>query len=157
MRKGSTTNKPSRETTRKRNAAKRKCWATRRKARILAKGGSEAARIRLHDDGAGGTEAVRRRILWLAHERKLPPADIAKAMTCKLHHLADFIKRHEISYDWLLFGDLKGLQRVPTKPSPAVLTATEVVKLYAELSIEDRREITRKLAELLAKEAADQS
>jgi hypothetical protein len=51
-----------------------------------------------------------------------------------------------------------GINRNPQiKHSPAILTATEVVKLYAELTIEQRREITRKLAEVLAKEAADQS
>jgi hypothetical protein len=152
--------KPTRKTidkriaTRRRNAAIRE---RRQKARLRGSLGAEqAARTRLEVDGAGRSEAVQRRILWLAHERKLAPVDIAKAMTCKLHHLAEFIKRHEISYDWLLYGDLKGLRQKPVeKQSPAIFTAADIVKLYAELSMEDRRQITRKLAEPLA--ATEQS
>jgi hypothetical protein len=162
MRKGSTSKKPSRKTIRKRVATRRRNAAKRdrmRKARLRTAEGRElAAKARLAIDGACSTEATQRRILWLAHERKLPPVDIAKAMTCKLHHLADFIKRHDLSYDWLLYGDLKGLLRMPVKKqSPAILTAADIVKLYAELSLEDRRQITRRMAELLATAAADQS
>ena len=79
-------------------------------------------------------------------------------MTCKLHHLSDFAKRYELSVDWLMFGDLKGLRRKPVgKQSPAIFTAADIVKLYAELSMEDRRQITRMMAKLMAQEAAEQS
>ena len=154
--------KPTRETIRKRVAGQRRAAARRkrmRKARLHGSMGPElAAKTRLEIDGAGSEDAVRRRIRWLAHEKKLAPVDIYQAMTCRLHHLAEFIQRHELSYDWLLYGDLQGLRRMPLKKqSPAILTAAEVVTLYSELTMEHRREITRKIAEISAKAAADQS
>jgi hypothetical protein len=93
----------------------------------------------------------------VAYERKLPPVDIGKAMTCQLHHLSAFAKQHELSLDWLMFGDLKGLQRTRVRRSRAILTVADVVTLYSELSMEDRRQISRRMAELLATAAADQS
>jgi hypothetical protein len=162
VKKGGVTKKPSRGTIRKRVATRRLNAAIRerrRKVRLRGSLGPElAARTRLEIDGAGRGEAVQRRILWLAHERKLAPAEIEKAMTCRLHHLAAFIKRQNLSYDWLLYGDLKGLQRMHVKKqSPAILTVTDVVKLYSELTAEQRREITMRLAELLAETAAERS
>jgi hypothetical protein len=96
-------------------------------------------------------EAVRRRILWFAHEHKLPPTEIEKALTGRVDHIGAFIKRHGISYDWMLFGDLKGLPRMPMKRSPAIFTPMDVVRLYAELTMEDRRDISLMIAALLNK------
>jgi hypothetical protein len=140
--------------TRRHNAAKRKRMAARRKARALVKGGSEAARTRLENDGACNNEAVRRRILWFAHEHKLAPTEIEKALTGRVDHIGAFIKRHEINYDWMLFGDLKGLRQMPMKRSSAIFTATDVVRLYAELTMQD---ISLMIAALLNKAAAEQS
>ena len=47
----------------------------------------------------------------IAHERRLPGSEIAKAMTCQTYELRQFAKRQHISLDWLIFGDLKGLLR----------------------------------------------
>jgi hypothetical protein len=33
-------------------------------------------------------------------------------MTCKLHLLGEFAERYQLSFDWLFFGDLEGLQRM---------------------------------------------
>jgi hypothetical protein len=55
-----------------------------------------------------GKPAVQRRILWFAHEWKLAPVEIAKAMSCRTYDLKEFVKRHDISADWLICGDLKG-------------------------------------------------
>jgi hypothetical protein len=79
-------------------------------------------------------------------------------MTLRLDRLAAFIKSQNLSYDWLLYGDLKGLRGMPVeKKSPAIFTAADIVTLYAELTMEQRREITRRLAEMVSKAAADQS
>jgi hypothetical protein len=147
--------KPSRETLRKRigtrrsNAAKRKRMRARREARILAKGGPEAARQRLDSDGASSNEAIWRRILWFANEHKLPPAEIQEAMAGRLDNVTDFIQRHGISYDWMFLGDLKGLLRMPMKQSPHIFKVTDVARFYAELTMEQRRQITLTLATLV--------
>jgi hypothetical protein len=67
---------------------------------------------RLFDDGATNNEHTRKRIQWLAEERKLPPEDVAKAMKLSTYEIGRFAKKYRVSYDWLLYGDLKGLQRM---------------------------------------------
>lgn len=52
-----------------------------------------AAATRLEIDGAHSDDAVRRRIRWLAHERKLPTVEIEKAMSCRVDYLAEFGQR----------------------------------------------------------------
>jgi hypothetical protein len=54
-------------------------------------------------------------------------------------------------------SDLKGLQRIPAlkKERPAIFTAADIIEHYVELTVQQRREITRRLAEMAA--AADQS
>jgi hypothetical protein len=63
--------------------------------------------------------------------------------------MVDFAKYHEINLDWLLGGDLKGLRRMPLKRSPSIFTVTDVVKVYAELTMDQRRQMTLTLATLL--------
>jgi hypothetical protein len=41
----------------------------------------------------------------------LHPDDVAKAMKCSTYETGIFAKKHRVSFDWLLAGDLKGLQR----------------------------------------------
>lgn len=69
---------------------------------------------RLERDGATSTKAVHRRVLAIAEERKIPPADFAKLLYKRISTFAvmQFCTKHEISYDWLLCGDLKGLARM---------------------------------------------
>jgi hypothetical protein len=68
-------------------------------------------RRRLDRDGCSKGDAVRRRLRYIAAERKLEPAEIAKviARRLRLDDLAGFAQQHGISMDWLLFGDLHGL------------------------------------------------
>jgi hypothetical protein len=116
------TKKPSRETIRKRIATRRRNAAARKKrheARLNDPTlGKEARRIaaidRLTRDGATSTAALQRRVMALAHERNIPPADYAKLMHKRVltGHMLAFCKNHEVSVDWLMFGDLKGLQRM---------------------------------------------
>jgi hypothetical protein len=102
---GSTATK--RALTRKRNAAKRLALQAKRRAEIIAAGGPRAARERLYEAGALSTDTVRRRIQWLAHERKLSDAQIKDVMKCRTDTIGDFIEQHCISGEWLLAGDLK--------------------------------------------------
>ena len=123
--------KPSRDTiskriaTRRRNAEKRKRMAARRNAESLLKGGREAAMARLEIDGAHSTEALQRRVRVLAEERKLPPADYAKLMHKRISTMAimEFGKKHNVNFDWLLVGDLKGLAHMERerRGAPAAL------------------------------------
>jgi hypothetical protein len=74
---------------------------------------------------------------------KLPPIDIDRAMKCQLDQLPDFCKRYDISVDWLLFGDLKGLRRMTLpKPPKQFLTATELLTFWNELTMDQRKRLT---------------
>jgi len=55
--------------------------------------------------------ATRIRIKMIARERGLLDAEIAKAMNCGTAAVVAFAVKHDISMDWLICGDLKGLLR----------------------------------------------
>jgi hypothetical protein len=76
---------------------------------------------RLERDGATSTPAMQRRIRALAAERSIPPADFHKLMYKRpsTQAVIDFCKKHKVSFDWLLCGDLKGLQRMTQTPPPS--------------------------------------
>jgi hypothetical protein len=59
---------------------------------------------RLEKDGAHSSDALRRRVRALAHERNIPPADFAKLMHKRIltQHVMVFCEKHKVSYDWLL-------------------------------------------------------
>jgi hypothetical protein len=86
----------------------------------LANVARQMATDRLRRDGAYLMNAVRRRVRAFAQERNLPPADFAKLMHKRMSTKAfmAFCKAHKVSADWLLCGDLKGLQRM-TKEAKA--------------------------------------
>jgi hypothetical protein len=46
--------------------------------------------------------------------RNLPPADYAKLMHKRVmdRSIHEFCSKHDVSLDWLMYGDLKGLQRM---------------------------------------------
>ena len=69
---------------------------------------------RLERDGATSRPAMQRRILALAAERSIPPADFHKLMYKRptTEAVMVFCKKYKVSFDWLLCGDLKGLQRM---------------------------------------------
>jgi hypothetical protein len=140
------TRKPSAETIRKRIATRKRNAAKRRRIMLATARGERrpelAARARLEIDGCTGSAATRRRVLWVVHERKLAPAEIEKAMTCKAQYLGEFAERYQLSFDWLLFGDLNGLQRMTQpKPKPALLTATQLLKLYDMLTVNQKKSL----------------
>ena len=65
---------------------------------------------RLTAEGASSRKQIERRVLWLSHEWQLPRCPkIGRTMSKALR---EYVKAHGISYDWLLLGDLKGLQRM---------------------------------------------
>jgi predicted transcriptional regulator len=55
--------------------------------------------------------AMRVRISMIARERGLSDAEIAKALNCGTAAVVAFAEKHDISLDWLVCGDLKGLLR----------------------------------------------
>jgi hypothetical protein len=72
------------------------------------------AQDRLVRDGCRTDAAMRRRLLALAAERNLPPAEYAKLMHKRIimKSIQEFCRKHNVSLDWLIYGDLKGLQRM---------------------------------------------
>jgi hypothetical protein len=69
---------------------------------------------RLERDGARSTAALQRRVRALAHERNITPADYAKLMYKRVNtrDVMVFCEKHKVSFDWILGGDLAGLQRM---------------------------------------------
>jgi hypothetical protein len=82
--------------------------------RAIADLARRKAADRLNRDGAHSMDAIRRRVRALAQERNLQPAEFAKLMYKRISttHAMAFCEKHKISMDWLLCGDLKGLQRM---------------------------------------------
>ena len=56
------------------------------------------------------SKQIRLRAELLAHERGIDQAEI-KAACASTPRLIDFARKHKLSIDWLLAGDLRGLQR----------------------------------------------
>lgn len=96
---------------------------------------------RLRRDGCCSMDAVRRRVRALAEERNIPPADYPKLMHKRIMtaHALAFCEKHKVSLDWLLYGDLKGLQRMTQRarverPEISEAERKELVSLYCALS-----------------------
>jgi hypothetical protein len=64
---------------------------------------------------------LRRRVRALAEERSLPPAEIHKLMYKRINtrDVMLFCEKHKVSFDWLLCGDLRGLQRMTRQAKAA--------------------------------------
>jgi hypothetical protein len=94
--------------------------------RTLADLPRRKAMQRLERDGATSAKALQRRVRAIAEERKIPPADFAKLMYKRISILAimQFCKKHKISFDWLLCGDLKGLARMEQRRKDAEAAAS---------------------------------
>src|SRR5260370_19955109 len=80
----------------------------------IANGALIRARNRLRNDGCSSDAAFQRCVLVLATERNFPPAEYAKLLhkRCPMKPITAFCKKHDVSLDWLMDGDLKGLQRM---------------------------------------------
>lgn len=89
--------------TRRRSAARRA--AERRKT----------AGGRLSTDGRCSVTNIRRRLRWLAHEYQITESELPKITPSPTEELCDFIQKYRISYDGLIAGNLKGLQRMTSE------------------------------------------
>jgi hypothetical protein len=76
---------------------------------------------------------MQRRVRAFAQERSLPPAEIAKLMYKRVstNHAMAFSKKYNVSLEWLLCGDLKGLQKMTKEASAeaAEIPAAELEEL----------------------------
>jgi|SRR5882724_7979257 len=113
------------------------------------------ARDRLRNDGCSSDAAFHRRVLLLAAERGFLPAEYNKLLSKRVP--MGPIGKFCISLDWLMDGDLKGLQRMkkweregngmtvdqqrakilrllPALPPAKQKAALERIKLEAEIS-----------------------
>ena len=102
---------------------------------------------RLLRDGCRTDAAMKRRVLALAAERNLPPADYAKLMHKRVmdRSIQDFCTKHDVSLDWLMYGDLKGLQRMKqwanekNRGTTVQEQRSEVIRLLLALPPETQR------------------
>jgi hypothetical protein len=85
--------------------------------------------------------------MWVAHERKLQPSEIEKALTLQQRHIVQFVERHGLSFDWPLYGDLKGLLQMPIK-GPTIFTAADLIECYVRLGVSQRIRVTKILGEM---------
>ena len=73
--------------------------------------------------------------------------------------LLAFAEKYNISLDWLLCGDLKGLHRMMGKPCAAVPLVERVMKRvvekYGDLSPDGQRIITEEVNRFLAERAVE--
>jgi hypothetical protein len=107
--------------------------------RAIAENRRRKAFDRLERDGAHSTAALQRRVRALAQERNIPAADFHKLMYKRpsTPDVMVFCEKHKVSYDWLLCGDLKGLQRMISEHklcNQAVPIADRLMQKYRNLS-----------------------
>ena len=127
--------------------------------RALADNAKRRAIDRLERDGAHSSDALRRRVRALAEERNIPPADYAKLLMHKRVNdraIHVFCEKYKVSYDWLLCGDLRGLQRMAQnafadRPEISEAERKEVVSLYCALSPRYRAAALGCLRELMTR------
>jgi hypothetical protein len=97
---------------------------------------------RLEKDGAHSTAALQRRVRALAEERNIPTTDIHKLMYKKpsTHSVMVFCEKYKVSYDWILCGDLRGLQKMSqsarTDQAERKEVASRMVEKYSRLPSE---------------------
>jgi hypothetical protein len=115
-------------------------------------GGTRVARRkamdRLKRDGALSREAIRRRLQWVAHDRKLAPAEITKAM--RTRNIVAFCKKHGVSLDWVLYGNLQDHPKRSWERR-TVLTSDEIRRAYESLGENDKAFISQYLSLLTKK------
>jgi hypothetical protein len=108
----------------------------------LANAARQRAFRRLERDGAHSTAALQRRVRALAEERNIPTADIHKLMYKKpsTHSVMVFCEKYKVSYDWILCGDLRGLQKMSqsarTDQAERKEVASRMVEKYSRLPSE---------------------
>lgn len=65
---------------------------------------------RLSSDGASSNEKIQARAMWLSSMLNLPK--VPKIGSTVSEELASYCLNYHVNFDWLLTGDLKGLQRM---------------------------------------------
>jgi hypothetical protein len=74
-------------------------------------------------------EEIRARVRLIAAERNLPTSEIKWIGRLKTYDCVSFSKRHRVSVDWLICGDLKGLLETmrgcPSRSHRPVLTPAD--------------------------------
>jgi hypothetical protein len=132
--------------TRKRNAAYR-----RAKQRKTAFG-------RLEADGSSSNENIRRRLQWLASEWRIPAENLPKLISTQ--SVVDFAKKYDdVELDWLLWGDLKGLQRMMGKRPWHCTndrTTKRIMAKYDLLTPEQQQIVHEEADRILAERAAEE-
>jgi hypothetical protein len=111
------------------------------------------ARDRLRNDGCSSDAAFQRRVLALAVERNLPPAEYAKLLHKRvpMPPIVAFCKKHDVSLDWLMDGDLKGLQRMKAWKKAGMTPdeqRAEILRLFFALAPDTQRLAIQMLREL---------
>jgi hypothetical protein len=113
---------------------------------------------RLEQDGAHSSEALRRRVMALAQERNIPPADFKKLMYKRINtqDVMVFCEKHKVNYDWLLAGDLRGLRTMTqeAKADQANISEAqrkEIISLFCALSPHHKTIALGWIQELIAK------
>jgi hypothetical protein len=121
----------------------------------LANLAQRKASDRLRRDGCSTDAAMKRRVLALAAERNLPPADYAKLMHKRVmdRSIHEFCSKHDVSLDWLMYGDLKGLQRMKQwayekNRGATVQERCEIIRLLLALPPETQKQAFRLIREL---------
>jgi hypothetical protein len=111
-------------------------------ARVAAQQSRAKALQRLERDGNNGNKNIRRRLQVIAQERRLSPSEISKAIRSDAS-LSAFCTAHNLSFDWVFYGDLKGLLRTAqdariTSPEIVQARADEVARLFKRLPAYDQ-------------------
>ena len=110
-------------------------------------------RGRLEADGAMKSAHMNRRALWLCLQLGLPPCPkIGRTMSPAL---ADYCQTHGVSMDWLICGDLRGLQSMmqARRDGKAASTVERLLEKLARLS-ESEREVVRKVVDQMIEDAS---
>jgi hypothetical protein len=116
------------------------------------------ARERLRRAGAESTPAMQRRVQALAVERSIPPPGYAKLMYKRVSTKAviDFCEKHDVSTDWLLYGDLAGLKRMTRPPRRPAVPSTMALKAKIMSLAPDHYEVVMKeIDRMLAERGAE--
>lgn len=124
--------------TRRRNAAKRK--------RMFAERAAKDPKWRLIEAGSGSSEAIRKRLLWFAAERRIPAEAVPKVGPCMTTAVCDFAKEHGLSLDWVLSGELQHLLKMVRGPNPETEALAAVLAQLARLTPRSRDKVRALLA-----------
>jgi hypothetical protein len=111
---------------------------------------------RLRRDGNFSPDAIRRRMRAFAHDRDLPPAEIPGRVNTR--SLAAFVEKHNVSCEWLMFGDLRGLLKTVqnAQPAPEIVEAQrrEIVQLLLAMPPARRASAIAAVREMIGKGSA---